>query len=323
SSVLAGTFTVFGPRIFLFSGHNVPSVRTFSVLNPAAPYVLRVRNGGVNQQFPKVRNGSVSINGTEVISPQELHRSVDFMEKPRTLAASNAISVLLRGQQGSGIVVEVVGTDNDPPTITAQADPPPNANGWNRTDVKVTFTCADAISGIATCPAPVTVTTEGAGHVVSGTAMDKAGNTATTSLTLTPDKPPPTVQVTSPADGSTVTSSPVTATGTASDALSGVDTVLCNGSTATLGGSDFSCSIPLVEGNNTLSFVASDRAGNVAPPTRSVTLQPPGADTPPPDTHIPSPAAGSFVFQGRPPIALTYGDASGVDLTSVVLTANG
>ena len=43
--------------------------------------------------------------------------------------------------------------------------PPANANGWNNTDVTVTFTGTDALSGIATCDAPPSSRAEGAGPV--------------------------------------------------------------------------------------------------------------------------------------------------------------
>src|SRR5437868_12733290 len=78
--------------------------------------------------------------------------------------------------------------DTTPPTITAQATTAPNANGWYRSNVRVTFTCADAQSKIASCPSAVVVSTEGAGQVISGTARDKAGNTASASITLNIDK---------------------------------------------------------------------------------------------------------------------------------------
>ena len=83
--------------------------------------------------------------------------------------------------------------DKTRPTITAAVSPPPNANGWNNTDVTVTFTCSDSLSGIASCPAPITVTTEGAGQVITNSAVDKAGNSATTSVTLNIDKTPPSI----------------------------------------------------------------------------------------------------------------------------------
>ena len=51
---------------------------------------------------------------------------------------------------GAGLAVAA---DTTPPTITAAVTPAPNANGWNRTNVTVRFTCADTGSGIAVCPA--------------------------------------------------------------------------------------------------------------------------------------------------------------------------
>ncbi|MBI4715876.1 MAG: hypothetical protein HY760_08075, partial [Nitrospirae bacterium] len=81
--------------------------------------------------------------------------------------------------------------DTTPPLITAVQNPLPNANGWNNTDPTVTFACTDSESGIATCPSPVTVTTEGAGQGVSGTAVDLAGNRASASVTINLDKTAP------------------------------------------------------------------------------------------------------------------------------------
>jgi alpha-tubulin suppressor-like RCC1 family protein len=81
--------------------------------------------------------------------------------------------------------------DKTPPTITTTVSPGPNANGWNNTNVTVTFTCSDSLSGIASCPAPIAVTTEGAGQEIIDTAVDKAGNSATARVTLNIDKTPP------------------------------------------------------------------------------------------------------------------------------------
>ncbi len=83
--------------------------------------------------------------------------------------------------------------DKTPPTITATLSPLPNAQGWNNTDVTVTFTCSDNTSGIATCPNPVKVTTEGAGQSIIDTAIDKAGNSAKVAVTVNIDKTPPSV----------------------------------------------------------------------------------------------------------------------------------
>jgi hypothetical protein len=114
--------------------------------------------------------------------------------------------------------------DKTEPTITAAVEPPANANGWHNTDVTVTFECSDSLSGVAECPADVTVTTEGAGQVVTGTAADKAGNDATTSVTLNIDKTPPTItaMVVPPSNANGWHNTDVTVTFTCADATSGV-----------------------------------------------------------------------------------------------------
>jgi hypothetical protein len=55
--------------------------------------------------------------------------------------------------------------------------PVPNAAGWNDTDVIVIFICVDSLSGVAQCPAPSVVSTDGANQVISRTTQDRAGNT--------------------------------------------------------------------------------------------------------------------------------------------------
>ena len=148
----AGSFTAFGPETYKRgTGREVPVVKRFTVLNPGVPYLLRVHNG-VSGEFQGVQNAEIAINGTQVLGPHDFSSGGPVMEKPVTLAASNEISVRVRGTPNSGIRVEIVGTDVDLPTITAQASPPPNANGWNNTSVTVTFTCADATSPFSTRP---------------------------------------------------------------------------------------------------------------------------------------------------------------------------
>jgi hypothetical protein len=66
--------------------------------------------------------------------------------------------------------------DATPPIAFATASPAPNAAGWNNTNVTVTFTGTDALSGIASCTAPVVLSTEGTGLSASGVCIDFAGN---------------------------------------------------------------------------------------------------------------------------------------------------
>jgi hypothetical protein len=87
----------------------------------------------------------------------------------------------MAGNTGTDSVV--VKLDRTQPTITAQVvtdngtPRSPNAAGWYNSAVRVRFTCGDALSQIATCPADEIVTTNGANQSVSGTAVDRAGNT--------------------------------------------------------------------------------------------------------------------------------------------------
>jgi hypothetical protein len=201
------------------------------------------------------------------------------------------------GQVVSGIAVNNAGNtastsvtlniDRGAPTVTASRSAPPNTNGWNNTPITVSFTCSDGGSGIATCPAPVVVNAEGAGQVVSGTAVDKAGNTASVSAMVKLDATPPAVSITSPTDGSVVSSDTITLTGSASDTLSGIATITCNGQPITLLSDNTFSNGPytLVEGLNTFTILAIDAAGNTRQQTVSVTrpctnlVQDPGFET--------------------------------------------
>jgi len=81
--------------------------------------------------------------------------------------------------------------DNTPPVLTIAENPPPNANGWNNTDVIVSFVAVDTLSGVGMVSGPVTVTQEGAGQVVTGSATDVAGNLVTGSVVVNLDNTPP------------------------------------------------------------------------------------------------------------------------------------
>jgi hypothetical protein len=75
-----------------------------------------------------------------------------------------------------------INIDLTPPVLTAMSSPPANANGWNDSSVTVSFTAVDALSGVDTVSAPVTLAAEGAAQLAAGSATDHAGNVASTNV---------------------------------------------------------------------------------------------------------------------------------------------
>ena len=104
---------------------------------------------------------------------------------PQTFGAdtpSSGITVTCGAANGKGLSATATTTvriDRTPPKITGARQPEANSAGWNNTNVTVTFTCADTLSGIASCsPRSEVVGTEGAGQSRSASAVDAAGNVA-------------------------------------------------------------------------------------------------------------------------------------------------
>ena len=150
----------------------------------------------------------------------------------------------------------------------ATASPSPNANGWNNTSVIVTFASngdAGAVqSGVVSCTAPITVSSETSASNVSGACRDLAGNiSASASTTVKIDTTPPTVSVLGVTNGATYVLGAVPAASCFSaDSLSGIATPATL--TVTGGNSQH-------VGNFTATCAgATDKAGNVSAP---VTVQ--------------------------------------------------
>jgi len=116
--------------------------------------------------------------------------------------------------------------DRTPPTIAGSRAPDANAHGWNNTDVTVSFTCTDALSGVSACSSASTLTSEGADQSVGGGATDAAGNTASTRVSgISIDKTAPEISGSrTPAPNANGwNNTDVTVLFACSDALSGVD----------------------------------------------------------------------------------------------------
>jgi hypothetical protein len=127
----------------------------------------------------------------------------------------------------ASVTVTDINIDRTPPTASASALPAASANGWNSSNVTVSFTGTDSLSGIDSYTAPVVLSVEGVGQSASGTCTDKAGNVSlqATKTGIKIDKKVPVISG-MPAMGCTLWppnhKMTEVATVTASDTLSGV-----------------------------------------------------------------------------------------------------
>jgi len=111
-------------------------------------------------------------------------------------------------------------------------------------------------------------------------ATDIAGNINNTSLVLS-FQPSPDIEITSPVNLSTVISSPLAISGTVDTSASSVE---INGVSASISGTTFSANVPIEEGINTITAVATDNNNRAGTDSIQIFL-----DTTPPNIIINSP----------------------------------
>jgi hypothetical protein len=211
-----------------------------------------------------------AVDQTGLSGVKEIHYRIDGGAEQVATGSTKTVSVPLTGSGAGEVIYYAVDNagnaepansialkwDNIAPTVSHSLSPAPNADDWNKANVTVTFTAKDDDkgSGVASVSAPVVISGETAGTVVTGTATDTAGNIGTDPVTVKLDKTGPTITgaITSGTkNASGWYNGPVTVTFTCSDALAGI--VICPD--------------PVVltnNGANTASGTATDRAGNTA-----------------------------------------------------------
>ena len=270
--------TVFPPP----SMDTTPPKVTVTFPTPPAP-----QNGWFNATSGQVPvSGSVTAtdasNVTKIVCSDSL--SSGFIEgvlmgggtatASQTLSASanGTNSISCTATDGAGNVGAAMGSANTatvkidtvPPAITGAAAPPANAYGWNNTSVTVTFTCSDAISGIASCTAPVVLSTQGTNLSAQGTAIDNAGNSSQTTVSgIKLETAPPAVTYTGNAATYNVNQT-VNITCVVTPSLAPITTNTC----ANISGAAYSFGL----GAHPYSASASDQAGNTGMGNTSFTV---------------------------------------------------
>ncbi len=167
--------------------------------------------------------------------------------------------------------------DTTPPQISGAATILASTTGWYNTDVPVSFSCSDTVSGIQQCHGLVTLSSEGRNLSVMGSSLDRAGNSSNTVVgNINIDKTAPTCRVTATPNQLGLVANRVvniSTTVTTNDALSGVNSFKLLSVTGsdntgiqgwTLDSADTSGQLTAKRGASyTLTYQVRDNAGNV------------------------------------------------------------
>lgn len=208
------------------SGHGLIII-TYLLPDDTAPAITPTIVGtlGANSWYTSDVSVSWSVTDTEsAISNQS------GCEQQSVTSDTSGVTITCTATSAGGSSSQSVTIKRDAtaPTISVAATSAPNGNGWYNSDVTVTFTCADARAGVASCPADAILSAEGS--AVTSTAQtitDLAGNSSAPSnvVTVKIDKAVPAASVTGVSDGASYTLGSVpTASCETTDALSGVAT---------------------------------------------------------------------------------------------------
>jgi hypothetical protein len=174
------------------------------------------------------------------------------------------------------------------PTLTVSTLADGSYTNQATLNVSGTATDADGIQSVTVNGQAVTVNADGSfstaltliagSNTITVVATDTNGTQSTDSRSVTYDPTAPVVTVSAPADNSTTTQSFITVSGTVNE-TSTVFVKVNNDSpqAAVMSGNDFSATVYLAAGLNTIEIDATDLAGNVSSAKRTVTYNAPQA----------------------------------------------
>ncbi len=282
ATITGGTFSATVPLaeggntidVVATDGYGLSSTRHVSVVRDSVPPVISV-SGVSDGQYSAAASLTPSFGATDAhlaTVSATLDGSPFVSGSPVSAEGTHVLQVSASDTLGNASSATVTFTlDRTNPTIDLDA---PAEGSYRRDPATVTFHAADA--NLATVSATLdgvaftsgdTVSDEG-NHVVVVTATDRAGNQASVTRTFTIDRTAPELSVASPRDGALIAGSSVTVFGDVSD-LSPVS-VTVNGAPAPVSEGTFSRIVGLTDGENTITVVATDAAGNTSTVTLTV-----------------------------------------------------
>lgn len=237
------------------AGHSATSDPIDVKLDKTAPSIVHVSTlPAANDNGWNKTDVTVTWSCTDALSGEVASGDSESLVNEGSGQSATGTCADLAGNTASDIQTGISIDKTAPEIAPLPIAPAANANGWNKTDVTVTWSCTDDLSGAVSSSDSETLSTEGAGQSATGTCTDRAGNNASDTQTgISIDKTVPAVSlVGGPADGATYIfgSVPSVPTCSAFDGLSGL-----NGPCSVNG---YSVEV----GTHTVTASATDRAGN-------------------------------------------------------------
>lgn len=180
------------------AGNSTSFLTPIYKIDKTPPVIKGIRTPLANSLGWSNEDVTITFNAADSLS------GVDIVSEPITVTSEG------RGQSVYGIAKDKAGNisstlitginiDKTPPAITAKQIPLPNVNGWNNSDVTVVYLASDSLSGIYRSTSSLEnddITTERKGQTASGTAFDRAGNSASVGISeINIDKTSPNISV--------------------------------------------------------------------------------------------------------------------------------
>ena len=227
-------------------------------------------HGGDNQRFKLVSAGDDYYE----IKPKHSNQCLDIH-----LDTGNAYQHACHGGDNQKFKVKIplqpdVTIDSPASLITVGATPISISGRVNQDTISLTINGAPITVNAGRYSAEVNLR-EGHNTIVAR-VVDRQGNVATASISVSLDMTPPTITVESPSEGATLYSDKITVTGLINDIVRGTieqhqANIVANGISGTVSNRSYSVKdIPLKLGDNTISLSASDQVGNTAQKTLQV-----------------------------------------------------
>jgi len=304
------------------AGNTASDSNTFTVdlTNPTVTVTAPAEGAVINNPLPTY-SGTVEAGATVVITVDgtvlgnatvtgntwTFTPTVPLPDGPHTVTATATDAAGNTASDSNDFTVDTTApavTVTTPAEGSSTNDSTPTYSGTVEAGATVVITVDGVVLGNATVTGttwtftPTVPLAEGP-HTVTATATDAAGNTASDSNDFTVDLTAPTVEITTPAEGSSTNDTTPDYSGTVeagSTVVITVDGVVLGNATVTGNTWTFTPTVPLPDGPHTVTATATDAAGNTDSDSNDFTVD----TTTPAAPVVSTPADGSTIADNTP-----------------------